>query len=294
MKRILVAVDRTPESRLVLEAAGHPEGRARERHGMLRIVAAVDSSDTADAVVARANALAFPPGALTRLLRVEPYLDQIRRQVRAQPRWERRESGASRSGGAARAPRRRRDRARRAYRDDLCVRDRVRCRCRGDGSARVRLGPSAFSGPLRRGSSTTLTGRCSSFATRARSALRWSFGRSTPGSTGSACRSSTPFARTNGSSCSPRGPCSSPRYALTWSARSGAFSPGSATCTRARPHRSKASTSSCEHGSIRLRSPSSSTRWCYAMARRRVGKTSTIWFRPRLRRCGEPWRKPAG
>ena len=56
----------------------HPAGGARERHGMLRIVAAVDSSDTADAVVARANALAFAPGARIRLLRVEPYLDQIR------------------------------------------------------------------------------------------------------------------------------------------------------------------------------------------------------------------------
>ena len=42
----------------------------------LRILAAVDSSDTAGAVVARATELARASGARVRLLRVEPYLDQ--------------------------------------------------------------------------------------------------------------------------------------------------------------------------------------------------------------------------
>lgn len=55
-----------------------PDGGARGVGAPLRIVAAVDSSDTAFAVIARATELARAPGAQVRVLRVEPYLDQAR------------------------------------------------------------------------------------------------------------------------------------------------------------------------------------------------------------------------
>lgn len=55
-----------------------PRADGRGSGAMLRILAAVDSSDTAEAVVARAASLACAPGARIRLLRVEPHLDQGR------------------------------------------------------------------------------------------------------------------------------------------------------------------------------------------------------------------------
>lgn len=48
---------------------------------LLRILAAVDFSDAAEAVIARATELAHSPGARVRILRVEPYLDQIPRPL---------------------------------------------------------------------------------------------------------------------------------------------------------------------------------------------------------------------
>ena len=55
-----------------------PAGFEAAKRAPLRILAAVDTSDTADAVIAHAVALARMPGATVRVLRVLPHLDQAK------------------------------------------------------------------------------------------------------------------------------------------------------------------------------------------------------------------------